>query len=239
MNDPVGGPEIGVIIPALNEEDSIAEVVRTLPRVRDTEIIVVDNGSTDATPNRARDAGAIVIAQSERGYGAACLAGIAALSSSVRVVAFIDGDASDDPSELPRLVDPILAGTHDLVIGDRTAGEAEAGSLTATQAFGNRVACTMMRVFFRRRYHDLGPFRAIARDALDRLRMVDRTWGWTVEMQIKAIRRGLRILEVPVSYRCRRTGRSKISGSLVGSTKAGWKIVTTILRHGLLPGERG
>lgn len=224
-----------MIVPALDEAATIGDVVRGLACDHPFEVIVVDNGSRDRTVDVARAAGARVVAEPARGYGAACLAGIAALSDTVRVVAFIDGDLSDDPSELPRLVDPVLDGDVDLVIGSRTQGTAEPGSLTSTQVFGNRLACTLMRWFFGARYTDLGPFRAIDRAALDRIAMRDRTWGWTVEMQVRAKRLGLRTREVPVVYRCRREGRSKISGSIVGSAKAGWKIITTILRERLRP----
>lgn len=223
--------EVAVIIPALNEEESIGGVIRELPRPWPMQIIVADNGSTDGTARVSRQAAAEVVSQPERGYGAACLAALARLRETVKVVAFLDGDGSDAAGRLPDLVDPVLQGRYDLVIGSRTLGDAEPGALTPTQRFGNRLACTMMQVLHGRRYTDLGPFRAIDRQRLEQMRMTDRTWGWTVEMQVKAARSGLRVLEVPVPYRRRRLGRSKISGTIRGSAAAGCKIIITILRY--------
>jgi len=235
MHDPdTPSPEVAVIIPALNEAESVGRVVAAVPRQRPTVIIVADNGSSDGTADAARAAGATVVHERERGYGAACLKGMAALPDSVKVVAFLDADLSDDPASLPALIEPILAGEQDLVIGTRTQGTAEKGALTGTQVFGNRLACILMRLFFKQRYTDLGPCRAIRRESLDALRMRDRTYGWTVEMQIKAARHRLRVTEIPVPYARRRTGRSKISGTILGSMKAGAKIVGMILRYGIL-----
>jgi len=241
MNEPLPpSPDIAVIIPALNEAESVGRVVAAVPRDRPIAIIVADNGSTDGTAEAAREAGATVVHERERGYGAACLRGMAALPPGIKVVAFLDADLSDDPACLPALVDPILGGEKDLVIGTRTQGTAEKGALTGAQVFGNWLACLLIRLFFRQRFTDLGPCRAIRRESLDALRMRDRNYGWTVEMQVKAARHGLRVLEIPVPYRCRRSGRSKISGTLVGSMKAGGKIIGTILRHGVFEkGPRG
>jgi glycosyltransferase involved in cell wall biosynthesis len=220
--------QVGVIIPARNEAGALGRVVAEIPRTFVREIIVVDNGSTDDTASVARRAGARVVPEPIPGYGRACLAGLSALSPSVDVVVFLDGDHSDDATELPRLLAPVAEKQADLVIGSRTA-KAEPGSLTLQQRLGNGLACWLIWKCFGVRYTDLGPFRAIRRDALARLEMHDRAFGWTVEMQAKAARLGLRIYEVPVSYR-RRIGRSKISGTLSGTIRAGWAIVTTILR---------
>lgn len=227
-----GNDTIGAVIPALDEERAIGRVLDALPDWVD-EVIVVDNGSRDATAAIARGRGARVVAEPARGYGAACLAGIAALDGA-EVVVFLDADFSDHAEEMDRLVDPIVAGEADLVIGSRVLGHSEPGALTAQQRIGNRVACALMRAFWGARYTDLGPFRAIRRDALARLAMRDRDFGWTVEMQIEAVRLGLRVREAPVSYR-RRVGVSKISGTLSGTLRAGLKIVYVILRAALAP----
>lgn len=217
--------KISVIIPAINEEQSIGKVIAAIPIWVD-DIIVVDNGSTDRTVEIAEAGGARVITELERGYGAACLAGIANLKQTA-IVVFLDGDFSDFPEQMPLLVDPIIDNRADMVIGSRVAGNAEAGALTPQQVFGNWLACRLIRLFWQVRYSDLGPFRAIRRDALERLDMKDRNFGWTVEMQIKAAQRGLRGSEVPVDYR-KRIGISKISGTLRGVVGAGTKILSTI-----------
>ena len=205
-------------------------MLAALPREAVRESVVVDNGSTDRTADVARAAGATVVREPRRGYGAACLAGLAHLATHPpAIVAFMDADASDDPAELPALLAPILDGRADLVIGSRVLGEREPGSLTPVQIAGNRVATFLLRVLFGARYTDLGPFRAIRWDALERLRMRDRDYGWTVEMQARAALLGLASLEVPVRYR-RRVGRSKISGTVRGVVGAGWKIVLTTLK---------
>jgi glycosyltransferase involved in cell wall biosynthesis len=224
--------EIAVVIPALNEEKAIGAVVSSIPAWVDT-IVVVDNGSTDSTPRVASEAGAMVVAEPRRGYGSACLAGLAELERRPPdVVVFLDGDASDDPSEMPFLVEPIAAGEADLTIGSRVLGMREPGALTVQARFGNALACFLMRLFFDVRYTDLGPFRAIRWDALQHIGMRDPDFGWTVEMQVKAARAGLRTKEVPVSYR-RRTGKSKISGTVRGCIGAGSKILLTIFRSAL------
>ena len=226
-----------VIIPALNEEQSISLVLRDLPAVG--RVIVVDNGSTDRTVPIASELGALVVAETERGYGAACLRGLEAVRQladsgevPVEIVVFLDGDYSDYPDELPRLVAPILAREAHLVIGSRTVGTRERGALPPQSRFGNWLACTLMRWLFGARYSDLGPFRAIAYPALQQLEMSDRNFGWTIEMQIKAHRQHLRIREIPTPYR-RRIGQSKISGTLWGSLCAGYKILWTIARYGI------
>jgi glycosyltransferase involved in cell wall biosynthesis len=220
-------PRIAVVIPALDEEASIGRVLAELPRGL-AQVLVVDNGSRDRTAQVARAAGATVVAAERRGYGAACLAGMAALDSG-EIVVFLDADHSDHADELPRLTAPLLSGEADLVIGSRALGEAEPGSMLPQQRFGNWLATRMIRVLFGYRYSDLGPFRAIHRQAYEQLGMRDQTYGWTVEMQVRALQVGLRVVEVPVSYR-RRIGRSKIAGTLRGTVGAGVKIVGTILR---------
>jgi glycosyltransferase involved in cell wall biosynthesis len=229
--------QVTVIIPALNEEASLPLVLRDLPPVG--RVIVVDNGSTDATAHVATQAGAEVVAEPCRGYGSACLRGLAAIDETVRagrappdIVVFLDGDYSDHPDLLPTLVEPIQSGRADFVLGSRLLGQREHGAMPAQSLFGNRLACFLMRMFFKARYTDLGPFRAIKYQALQRLGMVDRNFGWTVEMQIKAARGALKIQEVPVPYRCR-IGKSKISGTLSGSIKAGYKILYLIAKYGL------
>lgn len=222
---------VAVLIPALNEEKSIGRVLSDIPRDVVDRVVVVDNGSTDATADIARSAGAEVIAEADRGYGAACQKGLTLLSHDPPdVVVFLDGDYSDHPDELPRVVRPVLDDEADLVIGSRTAGTSERGALLPQARIGNALACSLIRLFWDTRYTDLGPFRAVSWDALQALDMQDHGYGWTVEMQIKAARRGLRIMEVPVSYR-KRIGQSKITGTVSGSVKAGAWILWTIGRY--------
>lgn len=216
---------VAVVIPALDEECSIPRVLAAIPAWVD-ERIVVDNGSTDRTAERASENGARVVREPRRGYGAACLAGLAAVGAA-DIIVFLDADFSDDPRQMDRLVKPIADGTADLVIGSRTLGPCEAGALTPVQRWGNRLSCWLIDHLWYFRYTDLGPFRAIRADALGLLRMDDRTYGWTIQMQIRAIRAGLRVLEVPVDYR-RRIGRSKISGTISGAVRAGVTILRTI-----------
>jgi glycosyltransferase involved in cell wall biosynthesis len=200
-----------------------------VPRGLYQQIIVADNGSRDRTAEIARQAGATVVTEPRRGYGAACLRALASLPPDADTVVFMDADSSDDPSEAACLLEPILKGRADFVLGSRTLGKAEKGSLQAHQRFGNELATFLIRILFGYRYTDLGPFRAIRVDALRKLDMRDRNYGWTIEMQIKAVRQKLRIEEVPVSYR-NRVGVSKISGNLKASALAGIKILWTVFR---------
>ena len=227
---PIAPPIIGVIMPTRNEAAALPKVLNAiLPKV--AEVIVVDTASTDGTPEIAAGMGARVVFEPRRGYGRACLAGIAALSPAVDTVLFMDADASDRPEDLPRLLAPIIEDGVELVIGARSL-DVEPGALTPQQRFGNALACRLIRLVWGMGYTDLGPFRVIRRAALDRLQMRDETWGWTVEMQVRAARLGLRVREVPVGYR-RRIGHSKISGTLMGTIKAGWKILWVIAAEAL------
>lgn len=221
---------VDVVIPALDEERSVGGVVRAIDRGLVREIIVVDNGSRDATAARARDAGARVVSECRRGYGQACLAGLAALREGCEVVAFLDADGSDVPSELSLLIDPIARDEADLVVGSRRTVEARA--LTPQQRVGNAVATFWLRQRYGLAATDLGPFRAIRLEALQALGMSDRDYGWTVEMQILAARARLRYAERPVTYR-RRIGQSKISGTLRGTVGASVKILSLLARHEL------
>jgi glycosyltransferase involved in cell wall biosynthesis len=221
---------ISVIIPALNEEEPIAGVVAAIPRSLAGEIIVVDNGSTDATAVRAEAAGARVVSEPKRGYGAACWAGVQALSPECMIVVFLDGDGSDCAEFMDRLVAPIQAGTHDFVIGSRTRGKREPGSMNATQLFAGWFAGLLMRLRYGVRYTDMGPFRAIRRSALETLDMRERTFGWNLEMQMMAAHKRLRILELPVDHRCRTGGESKVTGNLRATARATVKIASTFLR---------
>lgn len=222
-----------VIIPALNEEQSIAGVIGALRAAGFERIIVVDNGSGDRTAQFAEAAGARVVREGARGYGAACQAGIAALADAADsdVVAFMDADGSDDARDLHHVIAPLLAGTADLVIGSRTRGVRERGALPAHARAGNRLASWLIELRTGHRFGDPGPMRALRYGTLERLGMKDRDFGWTIEMQLKAARARLRIVEVPVSYR-RRIGQSKISGTVSGSVRAGAKILLTIARNG-------
>jgi hypothetical protein len=221
------GKKISVVIPALNEEQAIGRVIADVPAWAD-EIVVVDNGSHDGTARAARSAGAHVVAEAERGYGAACQAGIRALRAP-DIIVFLDGDYSDRPQEMATLIDPIAAGEADFVVGSRVRGSCGPGALTPQQRFGNWLACRLIRRIWGTACSDLGPFRAIRTDALRTLDVRDRAYGWTVEMQLKAAECGLKYLEVPVSYRAR-IGVSKISGTLRGSILAGVTILTVIAR---------
>jgi glycosyltransferase involved in cell wall biosynthesis len=227
-----------VVIPVFNERDSLPLVVAGVPRDLVSEIVVVDNGSTDGSDRVARDlqagggpAPVRLVREGRRGYGAACLAGLSALEAAPPdVVVFLDGDYSDHPEEMPALLSAIEDGA-DLVIGSRILGKSEPGALLPQARVGNFVACLLIRLLYGHRYTDLGPFRAIRWEACRRLGMRDQNFGWTCEMQVKALRAGLRIAEVPVSYR-RRVGVSKITGTLSGTLHAGWKILWTIARYG-------
>ena len=217
------------MIPALDEERAIAGMLDGLDRSLVDEILVGDNGSRDRTAEVARAHGATVVSVPERGYGAACLGALARLSPEAQIVAFMDADGSDDPAQLAQLLGPILLDQADLVIGSRTLGRAERGALTPPQRFGNWLATRLMRLLYGRRYTDLGPFRAIRRSTLDLIGMRDRRFGWTVEMQVRALQVGARVQELPVAYR-KRIGKSKVSGTLSGALEAGWGILSTIVR---------
>ncbi len=221
---------ITVIIPALDEEEPIGGVVRDcLTSGLPDEVIVVDNGSTDATAQRAREAGARVVT-APRGYGRACAAGIAAADPGSDILVFLDGDGSDCPEFMERLVRPIADGAADFVIGSRVRGEREPRSMNFQQVFAARLAGWLLQLLYGIRYTDMCAFRAIRRDAFARLGMKEQTYGWNLEMQMKAARAGLRILEVPVNHRCRRGGVSKVSGTLRGTFVAGARIIVTLLR---------
>jgi len=227
------GNHITVIIPALNEERSVGRVISALPDTVD-KVIVCDNGSTDATASVARNAGATVVTELERGYGAACLAAADAVSADTDILLYIDADFSDYPEESTLLLDPIIDERADLVIGSRTRTKESRAALTPLARFGNWLAPALIQLLWNVRYTDLGPFRAIRYSAYQRLNMRDRNFGWTVEMQIRAAHLGLRAAEVPVSYRPR-IGVSKISGTISGSLKAGVKILYLIAREALTP----
>ncbi len=229
--------QVVVVIPALNEQESLPLVLADLPS--SCTVIVADNGSTDDTAVAARDAGAIVVCEPQRGYGAACLSALAHLDHLITngrtaplIVAFVDADYSDHPDELPLILEPIFSDRADLVIGSRLRGARERASMPAQSIYGNRLACFLIRILFGVRYSDLGPFRAIRYSSLKQLEMSDQNYGWTVEMQIKAARAQIRITEVPVKYR-RRIGKSKISGTISGTIKAGSKILFLIAKYGL------
>ncbi len=224
---------VSVIIPALDEEEPIGDVVRAVPAGIADEVLVVDNGSTDRTAERARQAGARVIFEPRRGYGRACRAGVGALNEDCEVVVFLDGDGSDCPEFIPRLTEPIRAGERDFVIGSRIRGRRETGSLNLQQIVAGHLAGALLWLLYGVRYSDMCPFRAIRRDQLMRLGMAEPTYGWNLEMQMRAAKTGLRILEVPVDHRNRRGGRSKVSGTLAGTLRATGRILWTFLRLAL------
>lgn len=218
----------GVVIPAHNEEQSIGGVVSAIPRDVVAEVVVGANACTDRTEEVAREAGARVVREMRRGYGWACQAAIDALSPHIDTVVFIDGDLADDPREVPLLLDAIERG-FDLVIGSRVLGRREPGALAPQARFGNLLAVTLIRWLYGFRYTDLGPFRAVRSEVLQAMQLREYTYGWTVELQVKAVRAGCRVIEVPVSYR-RRIGRSKVSGTVRGVVGAGWGILSTIFK---------
>lgn len=226
-------PVIHVIIPAFNEGASIGKVISEIPGDLVDEVIVVNNGSTDDTHATASQAGAIVVDEPQRGYGNACLAGIAWCEACVPapdIVVFMDGDYADYPGETGALVQPVIDGLADLVIGSRALGERASGAMTVQQIFGNWLATKLLKLFFSKKFTDLGPFRAIRFSSLRMLNMQDRNYGWTVEMQIKAAKQNLRCLEVPVRYR-KRIGVSKVSGTVKGTVMAGYKILYTLFKY--------
>lgn len=225
--------KVKVVIPANNEEQSIGLVVRDIPKDIVSEVVVVNNASTDNTVAVAREAGATVLDEPIPGYGRACLRGISYLSESDNqpdILVFLDGDYSDYPEELGDVIAPILNEGVDMVIGSRALGKREGGSMTFPQVFGNWLATNLIRLFYRVRFTDLGPFRAIKFDKLLEINMIDKTYGWTVEMQVKAARHKLKTAEVPVNYK-RRIGVSKVSGTIKGTFLAGYKIIWTIFKY--------
>jgi glycosyltransferase involved in cell wall biosynthesis len=228
-------PAIDVLIPAWNEEKALPLVLADLPKNWVRQVLVCDNGSTDATAEVAKAGGAVVVSAPMRGYGSACLAGMRYLqnlpsSEQPDIVVFLDGDYSDYPDDLPKVVDPILTAGKSMVIGSRRLGGLQPGAMTLPQQFGNWLAPAMIRLIWGYRFTDLGPFRAIRWADLLALDMRDTNFGWTVEMQVKAAKHRLECAEVPVRYRRRAAGKSKVSGTIKGTILAGWKIITTILR---------
>lgn len=225
----LGNKRICVLIPARNERQSLSQVIAEIPKAIVDETIVIDNGSTDGTKDIALKSGALVLEEAIKGYGAACLKGFASIKNT-DIVVILDADHSDYPGQITRLLQPIVDGEADFVIGSRIKGTREAGSL-ATQAYwGNKLAVFLIRLFFGYKFTDMGPFRAIKYASLKKLNMKDKDFGWNAEMQIKAIKNGLKIQEVPVDYR-RRIGISKISGTLGGTIRAGTKIIYTIFKY--------
>lgn len=224
---------VRVIIPAFNEENAVASVIRDIPKGLVEEIVVVDNNSSDQTILNATNAGATVLSEKFQGYGASCLKGISYLKNledKTDIVVFLDADYSDYPEQLRELIEPILTDNADLVIGSRHRGNKEPGSMTIPQLFGNWLATRLISLFFGHSFTDLGPFRAIRFKSLLDLNMLDKTYGWTVEMQIKALKNNLRCEEIPVDYR-NRVGVSKISGTVKGTILAGYKIIGTIFKY--------
>ncbi len=220
-----------IVIPAFNEELSIGKVVADVPRHLIDHVIVANNGSTDQTPAVAEAAGAIVVHEPRKGYGWACLKGIEqAKALGAEIGVFMDGDYSDYPGEVSLLLEPILDQQMDMVIGSRVLGQREKGSLTPQQVFGNWLATRLIRLFYRASFTDLGPFRAIRFEALERLKMSDKTYGWTIEMQIKASKQKLRFCEVAVNYK-KRIGTSKVSGTVKGTVLAGIKIIFAVFKY--------
>ena len=225
--------DIKVIIPAFNEQNAVGNVIDDIPKNLVSEVIVVNNASTDNTAVTARQHGATVLNEQKMGYGNACLKGMDYLidmEPKPDIVVFLDADYSDYPEQLPNLIAPIIGNTHDLVIGSRSLGNRDRGSMTFPQIFGNWLATRLLNNIYGTNFTDLGPFRAIRYDKLISLNMQDRTYGWTVEMQLKAAKAQLRCIEVPVNYRVR-TGKSKISGTIKGTLAAGYKILWTIFKH--------
>lgn len=224
---------IKVIIPAYNEQHAIGKVIQDIPRSWVQEVVVVNNNSSDDTVKYAREAGATVLQEPRQGYGFACLQGIDYIRQQTvtpDIIVFMDADHSDHPEELPQVVAPIVEDTADLVIGSRALGQRESGSMTFPQVFGNWLATSLLKWLYGANFTDLGPFRAIRYESLLQLDMQDRTYGWTVEMQLKAVKQGLRCTEVPVSYR-QRIGVSKVSGTVKGTIMAGYKIIWTIIKY--------
>jgi len=226
-------PSVYVIIPAFNESLSIGKVINDIPKDLVTEIVVVNNGSTDNTENIAKNHGATILTENRKGYGYSCLKGMDYLSSKAKsndIIVFLDGDYSDFPKEISLVINPIIHTSYQMVIGSRVLGERQSGSLLPQQIAGNWLATKLIKLFFNAEFSDLGPFRAISWNALKEINMQDKTFGWTVEMQIKAAKNKLKFTEVPVSYR-KRIGKSKVSGTIKGTFMAGYKILFTIFKY--------
>lgn len=225
--------KIVVIIPAFNEENSVGNVLCEIPKELVSEVIVVNNNSNDKTKINAQKGGATVLDEKRQGYGYACLKGIAYVKekkSNPDIIVFIDADYSDYPAEMVELIKPIIEQDYDMVIGSRALGKRERGSMTPQQVFGNKLATSLMKFLYGVKYTDLGPFRAIKFDKLLELEMKDTTYGWTVEMQLKAAKKKMKVTEIAVNYR-KRIGFSKVSGTVKGTIMAGYKIITTLLKY--------
>jgi glycosyltransferase involved in cell wall biosynthesis len=236
MTDSIQPPEaaphrlVSVVIPCLNEADAIGGVVDEVMQQGVLEVIVVDNGSTDATAERATSHGARVVSEPQRGYGRACAAGLAAVSAAAEIVCFLDGDGSDVPAFMNAVVSPITSNRADFVMGSRLRGKREAGSMTPQQLVAGEIAGVLLRLAYGVRFTDMSPFRAMRVSTLRGLGMREMTYGWNLEMQMRAAAAGWRVLEVPVDHRCRRGGVSKVSGDLIAGINAAWKITSTFLR---------
>jgi glycosyltransferase involved in cell wall biosynthesis len=230
MQFPEGERTVSVVIPCLNEEKPIADVVREVLAQGVDEVVVVDNGSTDATSKQAADAGAVVVKQPQRGYGRACAKGLSAVRLDTEIVCFLDGDGSDVPAYMMDVVGPVVRDEADFVMGSRLRGNRETGSMTPQQVLAGWLAGQLLRLTYGVKFTDMSPFRAMRADRLRALGMQEQTYGWNLEMQMRTAARGLRILEVPVDHRCRRGGVSKVSGNVIAGIQAGWKILTTFLR---------
>ena len=226
---------IDVIIPAWNEEESLPLVLQAIPKNLVRKVVVGNNASTDRTAEVARANGAEVVDAPIRGYGSACLAAMDYIRSHADappdLVVFLDADFSDDPKQMAAIVEPILSGQADMVIGSRTLGKMDKGAMTAPQRFGNWLAPALIQLFWRKRFTDLGPFRAINWNVLEKMQMVDKNFGWTVEMQIKAAKRKVPSIEIPVDYHKRAAGKSKVSGTIKGAWKAGTIILFCVFKH--------
>lgn len=231
-------PTVAVVIPCLDEAEAIGGVVREVLGEGVDYVVVVDNGSTDATASVATAAGARVVDEPRRGYGRACASGLAAVPAGTEFVCFIDGDGSDVPAHLREILGPLVRNEADFVMGSRLRGRREAGSMTPQQLIAGRLAGVLMRLRYRVRFTDMSPFRAMRLDRLHALGMTDETYGWNLEMQMRVAAQGLRIVEVPVDHRCRRGGVSKVSGNLVAGLKAAWKISATFVRLSIMLNTR-